>query len=41
MCETIEKVKCPNCDAEVYSFEVISYYLNGKLHFACPWCNGK
>lgn len=41
MSTSIFKVNCPNCDAEVWSFEIVSYYLNGELKFVCPRCGGK
>lgn len=38
----IYKINCPNCDAEVYSFEIADYYdANGRLKFACPNCGDK
>jgi transposase-like protein len=37
----IYKINCPNCDAEVFSFEIVGYYLNGRLKFSCPYCGNK
>lgn len=37
----IFKINCPNCDAEVWDFEIVAYYLNGEFICACPHCGDK